>query len=197
MKVINPQPQTLIYLHGFNSSPKSAKATLCAAYLSKCQPDVKLLVPTLPVDPLSAVAEVANLINKQSALSRVGLIGSSLGGYYALYLAERYGLKAVLVNPALKPYELLSDYLGVNVNPYTGARYELQSQHIGDLLSLKKIVLTAPKDIFVVTQTGDEVLPYQDAISLLPLSPFWIQSGGNHAFLGFEKVVPAIMHFLL
>lgn len=192
-----PHPQTLIYLHGFNSSPQSRKATLCEAYLAAHHSDVKMLVPTLPIDPLSAVAEVAKIIEEQSLLSQVGLIGSSLGGYYALYLAERYGLKAVLVNPALMPYKLLVDYLGINVNQYTGMTYELQPRHIDDLLSLQTKAPSLPKNVFVVTQTGDEVLPYQEAITLLPLSPFWIQPGGDHAFVDFDCVLPAIVHFLL
>lgn len=188
--------QTVIYLHGFNSSPESLKARLFTQYIQQFCPNVEIIVPELPFSALKAIELISTCIERRLTLGTVGLVGSSLGGYYGLYLAERYQLKAALINPALRPYELLADYLGPNVNLYTGEVHELQWQHVDELLALKVSELSLPKNIFVLTQTGDETIPYHQAVEQLPSSPFWIQAGGNHDFIRLASVIPAIMAFL-
>lgn len=184
----------LIYLHGFLSSPDSVKAQKVKSYLEVHHPDIRLHIPALSFEPDEAIAQVGELIALESR-SNVGLVGSSLGGYYSLYCANKFGLATAMINPALKPYLLLEDYLGPNQNMYTGKVYELQKHHMQDLLRYKTLSPSNPESIYILTQTGDETLDYHEALEILPTSPFWIQYGGNHEFSGFEWVVPSIVNF--
>ena len=114
----------LIYIHGFNSSPASFKANLLKKYVAKKHISDRLHVPFVPANPLQAIDTLKTLVEKNIVEKRlqercpVCLIGSSLGGYYATWLAEQYDCRAVLVNPAVRPYELFEDYLGTNTNLY-------------------------------------------------------------------------------
>lgn len=98
----------ILYIHGFNSSPKSVKAALVRDYCLESRPELRVEVPQLFSEPQKAISQLCELV--ESLLRdgyNIGLAGSSLGGYYATFLAEKYHLKAALVNPAVKPYELL------------------------------------------------------------------------------------------
>src|SRR5690606_28524994 len=93
----------------------------------------------------------------------LGVIGSSLGGYYATWLADQYGFPAALVNPAVRPYDLLADYLGENRNLYTDERYELTTEHMQELLALDVPRPRRPEQFFLMVQTGDQTLDYRQA----------------------------------
>ena len=124
----------------------------------------------------------------------LGFIGSSLGGYYSLYWHQRIGCPAVLVNPAMRPYELLCDYLGENTNLYTGEVYEVKPEHMEQLKALEAHTLS-PRQIFLLTQTGDEVLDYRQALDKVYGARAWIKPHGDHAFQAFESTLPAIEAF--
>src|SRR5512145_1004181 len=109
----------LIYIHGFNSSPASAKAQVLKARLASLGRGAELAAPALPPSPVQAAALLDALALQHRGAA---LVGSSLGGYYATWLAEKHGMRAVLLNPAVRPYELLGAYLGVQQNLYTGER---------------------------------------------------------------------------
>ncbi len=187
---------TLIYLHGFNSSPESHKAQFLKAFLDNSSYSCRYLIPRLPFSPERVESSVSSLIEGRLAIGPVALIGSSLGGYYAIYFAEKYGLKAALINPAVKPFELLTDYLGVNQNLYSGESYTLTAQHMDELLALDVDRLSRPKNVFLLTQTADQTLNYREALLKLKCSPAWIQSGGSHEYSNFEAVIPAMLSFL-
>ncbi|MBR9805455.1 alpha/beta hydrolase fold domain-containing protein, partial [bacterium] len=126
--------QAILYIHGFNSSPLSEKATMTEHYLAEAKPQCHWRVPRLPCLPDEAIAYLREYIESWSnelAISpnEIALIGSSLGGYYAAHLATMYQQKAWLVNPAMHPYRLLVDYLGVQTNPYTGEVFELTAEN--------------------------------------------------------------------
>jgi len=187
--------KTLIYLHGFNSSPQSEKARLTCQFFEAQSAHLTIQVPELPASPSEAVAKLDTLVQSIGLNNLAGFIGSSLGGYYSLYFQQRYKMPVVLINPAIKPYTLLLDYLGENVNLYTGERYIVEETHMVELKALEATYIATAQNTFLLTQTSDEVLAYQQAVSHLKGAKMWIQFGGSHAFDDFNKVLPAIKNF--
>lgn len=183
----------IIYLHGFNSSPQSKKAALLADAVS-LRDDIELVVPALPFEPMSAISTIQRCM-EATAHEQVALIGSSLGGFYALYIAEKYHCRATLINPAIRPYELLADYLGKNINMYTGEQYVFTTAHISQLQDIEIQKIKFPQNYLVLLQTGDEILDYRQAVEKFNNSYVSVAQGGNHSFDGFEKVINDIIEF--
>ena len=96
----------IIYVHGFRSSGESSKADV----LSQHFPDSDVRRPDLPTSPREAIKLLEELIEGQS--EQTMLVGSSLGGFYSLYLAAKHPLTAVLLNPSLAPWRTLADSVG-------------------------------------------------------------------------------------
>lgn len=186
-------PTHLFYIHGFNSSPQSAKARLLGEYLATRHPQIHYHVPSLPYDPERAIAILCEAIEACQP-DPVKLLGSSLGGFYGTYAAERFGLPLVLVNPAVRPYELLRDHLGEQRNIYTGERYVFTAHHI-DVLRQLDVPVTQPMRYLLLVQTGDETLDYRQATDKFRDSPQIVEEGGSHGFDGFENHMPAIMQY--
>src|SRR6266480_3709245 len=122
----------LVYIHGFNSSALSFKARLIAARMAELGRSDEFACPELPHRPRAAIAVLERLLGEERP-GNTCLIGSSLGGYYATWLAEKHSLRAVLVNPAVRPHELLRSCVGRQTNLYTGAQYELTQEHLAEL----------------------------------------------------------------
>lgn len=185
----------LVYLHGFNSSPRSQKVSELRDLLPTMAPDIELVVPELGFDPEQALQRAVAAV--ESAGDRpVGLIGSSMGGFYASVLSARFGLKAALINPAAWPYRLLQSHLGPQHNPYTGEDYVLTMDHMATLEGMEPGDAVTPANLFILVQTDDETLDYREILAKHPGAKTWIQPGGDHRFQQFERVVPAILAFL-
>ena len=184
----------LIYIHGFNSSPLSHKARQTADYFARDGRADCLAVPELPHEPARAIEDLCAIIENRT--QPVALIGSSLGGYYATWLAEHYGVRAALINPAVRPAELWQSHLGHNQNFYSGRRYEITAEHVEQLRQLDVPVLRHPENLMLLVQTGDETLDYRLAVDKYKSSVSIIQPGGNHILVNFELMLPDIIRFL-
>ncbi|MDH5483745.1 MAG: esterase [Gammaproteobacteria bacterium] len=191
----------LIYIHGFNSSPASYKANLLKQYAESAGIAERLLIPELSAVPAKAIAQLRQLI-EQSLRSKnirsgcpVSLIGSSLGGYYATFLAETYDCRVVLINPVVNPYILLEEALGPNKNYYTGEEYEITAEHIEQLRAIEIETITHPDRYLLMLQTGDEVLDYTLAMEKYAAVPSIVEEGGSHEFMGFDRHLETVLAF--
>lgn len=187
-----------VYLHGFLSSPQSTKAQQLIQYFAEHNMAPQLRVPCLAFEPAIAIQQAEKAIielQAQAGIEQVFLIGSSLGGYYATHLANKLGIKAALVNPAVKPYDLFDKYLGPNEHFYDGKTYLLEMKHIQQLQDLEVDKLVNPEDLLLLLQTGDETLDYALACEKYLKCPSWIEAGGNHSFAGFMQRLPMIFEF--
>jgi len=191
--------KNILYIHGFNSSPLSTKAEQTRKYLVNNFPNVGYYCPQLATTPSEAIAQLSQVIEQGEVGCHWFLIGSSLGGYFSSYLAEKYQCSAVLVNPAIKPYELLHDYIGEQVNPYTGQVYQVTEEHIQQLKVIEQAAPTTDSrqknNYLVMVQTGDEVLNYQQAVEKYQYCRLIVQEGGDHSFINFDKCLPSISDF--
>ena len=192
-------PQSsIVYLHGLNSSPASVKAQALGRAIATLPVDSRpeYFVPRLHHRPAAAMRAVGTWVDARSP-ALLTLVGSSLGGFYATHLAERYGAKAVLINPTVRPYEDLASHLGPQRNMYTGEDYELTREHFAELAALKVERITRPQHYFLLTQTGDEILDWRDAVAFYGGAWQFVQGGGDHAFQQFDAQIPAILRFAL
>lgn len=190
------RPSLLLYIHGFNSSPLSHKAEVMREFCEKHRPDIKVVVPRMPCYPAQAAEHLLEIVDRYKNDYKIGLVGSSLGGYMSTWLNAQFGFPAVLINPAVKPYELLADFLGEQQNPYTKERYLLEEVHIQQLKDIDTLTLEQPKDFWLLQQTEDEVLDYRQAVEKYCDSKQTVEQGGDHSFVDFERYPAQIIQFL-
>ena len=188
---MNPDHSTLLYIHGLNSSAMSKKATQLAELMTHLGLAEQLRVPELHHHPRQAIAQLEAAIKELGG--RPLLVGSSLGGYYATHLAERHGLKAVLINPAVNPHQLFDGFLGTQTNLYTGETWELTHDHVAALAELEVPAPQDPQRIQVWLQTGDETLDYRRAQAFYQACALRIEAGGDHGFQGFAQKMPTLL----
>lgn len=189
------KPVKLIYLHGFNSSPKSHKANVLWAYMHKQGLDSSLDIPAIPPVPFDAIDTLMKRVEMAQKKYTVAFAGSSLGGFYATWLAERYGARAVLINPAVRPHLLLEKYLGENINYYTSEQWVLDESHIEQFRRLEVDTISRPERYLLLVQTGDETLDYRDAVKKYAECRSIIEQGGDHSFMNFEDHIEQILDF--
>ncbi|MDE1317020.1 esterase YqiA [Vibrio aestuarianus] len=185
----------LLYIHGFNSSPLSHKAQVMLNYCNEHRPDIKVVVPKLPSFPAQAAEHLLDIVEQYQEHYQIALVGSSLGGYLSIWLNHLFDFRAVLINPAIKPYELLADFLGEQVNPYTQEHYVLQAKHIEELKALE-VSINNVNSLWLLQQMGDEVLDYRQAVNKLVGSKQTVELGGDHSFVNFELYPQQIIDFL-
>jgi len=193
-----PMSPVYIYLHGFNSSPASHKAQHFKAAMAQLQPEARVIIPELSPWPAQAMQQIERLVADlpQSVASPLVFLGSSLGGFYATYLAQQHQAPAILINPAVRPYEILAGMLGRQQNMYTQEVYELTPEHMQQLLALEVQNLTVANQLLVLLQTGDEVLDYRLAEQAYAGAELDIEQGGDHAYQNFDQRLPQILAFV-
>lgn len=152
-------------------------------------------IPYLTGSPAQVISRLEELIEQSEA--QLVLIGSSLGGYYATWLAEKFDAPAVLINPAVRPFELWRDHLGEHRNYYTEDIHVVTEAHIEEIRGLYRESIEHPENFMVLVQTGDETLDYRLAVEKFAAANLIIRDGGNHSYVNYEAELPAIFDFLL
>ena len=183
----------LIYLHGFNSSPGSHKAQVLKRYMDAHGLGGQYCCPALHHLPERAITTIESEIAKHASDS-VTLVGSSLGGFYATCLAERHGLRAVLINPAVYPHRGLHEFLGPQQNLFTHEQYELTQAHLRQLEELYQPRID-PQRYLLLVETLDELLDYREAVEKYRGARQIVIEGGDHSLTSFPEHIPLILEF--
>lgn len=188
--------QTIVYLHGFRSSPASLKARRLRDAVDALPQRVRprLHVPALHAGPAEAMAAILALARDVDTQA-LTFVGSSLGGYYATLAAERLNARAVLINPAVRPYVDLAPYRGQQTNLYTGETFEVTERHFEELRALSVGAITRAGRYLLLVKSSDEVLDFRQAIAFYAGAWQFVQGGGDHAYEGFDAQVPTILRF--
>ncbi len=182
-----------IYIHGFGSSGQGGKAKLFRQYYRSI--NEPFIAPSLSYVPDLAIDTLEELIGSYDSVS---LIGSSLGGYYAIYLAQKYKLKAALINPAVQSSKTLKravDLTGLALNHYDGSHFTWQASHL-EMLKSYAVEDITPDRYLLMLQKDDDVLDYREALAKLPQATMIVEEGGSHAFEGIEQHFGKIHDFL-
>ena len=186
----------IIYLHGFRSAPASIKAQALKARMTERGLADRFWCEQLPVSPRAAIALAEAAIARARAAGLTPTVfGSSLGGYYATWLAERHDLQAVLVNPAVVAPLELGAYVGMQDNMYTGERFEFTRGHIDELRALEVPAVSRPQRYWLLVETGDEVLDYRHAVDKYAGARQTVLEGGDHGFSRWEDYLDAVIAF--
>ena len=181
----------IIYLHGFCSSPASWKSRLLGEEMTRRGLGAHFVCPQLSPVPDEAVAGVERLI--AAAGGPVTLIGSSLGGHYANHLAEKHGLKAVLVNPAVTARLDLGKFVGDHDNFHSGEHFTFTAAHADQLGA--QVRQPTPERYWLLLEEGDEVLDYRQAQAFYAGCRQTVLPGGDHSFTRFPEFVPQLIEF--
>lgn len=186
----------IVYLHGFRSAPASIKARALKRHMEERGLGHAFWCEQLPASPRAAIA----LIEEQLARCKAQdveptLVGSSLGGFYATHLAERHGLRAALVNPAIVAPLELGAYVGEQTNMYTGETFRFTEEHIAELRALEVPALTRPERYWLLVETGDEVLDYRHAVARYAGARQTVLEGGDHSFTRWDDYLDELIAF--
>lgn len=185
---MNPLQTThLLYLHGFRSSPQSAKAQVVAARMAQRYPHVHWWCPQLPPSPRDAIDLVMRGVAGWPRAS-MAVVGSSLGGFYATYVAAMTRCRAVLLNPAVHPARDLSRYIGEQTSWHDPQqRFYFRPEFVGELATLEVGDLPRPERCMAIIAKGDEVLDWREMSARYPGSRIKLLEGGDHALSDFER----------
>jgi predicted esterase YcpF (UPF0227 family) len=189
----------ILYLHGFRSSPRSYKARVVHGRMAALGRAHELICPQLPASPKAAMDLVLTLAERHADKGPDGIavIGSSLGGFYATWLAERFGCRAALVNPAVDPLKDLDKHVGVTTAWHSSEPFEFKRAYIDELAALKVDRITRPERYFLLAATGDEVLDYRDMVAHYAGAQQHVIEGSDHAVAEFAQYVDQVLAFCM
>ena len=164
--------------------------------------------PQLPASPKAAIALAESLLASSLLAAPVGanetpsnhatsatIVGSSLGGYYATWLAEKYDLNAVLVNPAVASAISLEKYLGPQTWLYSGEEFELTRAHLDEMRALYLPTLSRPERLWLLAEEGDETLDFRQAVARYQGARQTVLPGGDHSFTRWDDYLDGIIEF--
>ena len=184
----------IIYLHGFNSSAESKKSKILDSYLKE-EKLINLESPNLNTSPSRAISQIEKIIKESS--SRVCVLGSSLGGLYATFVADKYDLKSVTINPVVRNHiSGMKDIVGSHKNFHTDEEYEFTTKDYLDLQKLGPKELKKPLNHLCFIKMSDEVLDHNKTLAYFSKSYVLSEKGGNHSYDDFFEKIPLILDYM-
>lgn len=184
----------ILYLHGFRSSPLSFKARMLGERMRALGLAQHYQCPQLPASPKAAI-ELALSVVRDIPASELTVIGSSLGGYYANWLAEEMGCRACLLNPAVQPPRDLEKYVGVTTAYHSDDVFEFKAEYIDELKALSVSRITLPERYFLIAATGDEVLDWREMARHYAGARQLVIQGSDHGISDFHDHVDQVLEF--
>jgi uncharacterized protein len=182
----------IIYLHGFRSSPHSFKARWLADHLRARGLGERFFCPQLPPSPRLAMREV---LDQLAPGPQDVLIGSSLGGFYATWLAQQTGCRAALLNPAVRPWTRLQAHIGVQAMWHSDERFEFRAEYVQELLAFEVQRITRAERYLLVAAKGDELLDWREMVAHYPGAALCLIEGSDHGLSDFAEHAPAVLRF--
>lgn len=184
----------ILYLHGFRSSPLSMKARLKGERMAQLGRSAEFLCPQLPASPKLAMELAFGLVAGVPA-EELTIVGSSLGGYYATWMAEQLGCRAVLLNPAVVPMLDLDQHVGVTTAYHSDEPFEFKREYIEELRALAVPQITRPERYFLIACTGDEVLDYRDMVAHYAGAKQKVVQGSDHAISEYADYLGEVLAY--
>ena len=151
----------------------------------------RFVCPQLSTVPDEVIANISALI--EAADGPVTLVGSSLGGHYANHLAEKFGLNAVLINPAAVKYLDAALFIGDHSNFHSGEAFTFTAAHAAQLAA--QVRQPTPGRYWLLSEKGDEVLDWRHAAEFYAGCCQTLLPGGDHSFTRFAEFMPQILEF--
>ncbi|MTW10310.1 esterase [Pseudoduganella eburnea] len=184
----------ILYLHGFRSSPLSMKARLTGERMAQLGRSAEFICPQLPASPRLAMELACGLVAGIPA-HELTIVGSSLGGYYATWMAEKLGCRAVLLNPAVVPMLDLDQHIGVTTAYHSDEPFEFKREYIEELRALAVPQASQPERYFLIACTGDEVLDYRDMVAHYAGARQKVVQGSDHAISEYADYLAEVLDF--
>ncbi len=186
----------LLYLHGFRSSPQSAKAQLMGRYVQAHHPQVTWWCPQLPASPRQAIDRLLGGVADWPR-GQMAVMGSSLGGFYAAWLSAQLDCPAVLINPAVHPSRDLARYIGEHPVWHDPAQsIFFEPVYVQELEALESQPLPTHPATLALIAKGDEVLDWREMLARHQAGQVRLIEGSDHALSDFEEYLPQILEFL-
>ena len=193
----------LLYLHGFRSSPGSMKAMKMAERVRRQHPQVRWWCPQLPPSPAEAMALVRQGVSDWPR-DRMAVVGSSLGGFYARWLALQTGCRSVMLNPAPFPARDLSKHIGEQTAWHDpGERFFFHPGYVDELVALQDDIErlaparpATPEQQMAIIAQGDEVLDWREMQAFCAGGQIRLLPGSDHAISDFDEHMDAVLEFL-
>lgn len=191
----------ILYLHGFRSSPDSFKARMMAGAMAERGLNEAWACPQLPASPREAIELAMGMARDRLANAasprELTVIGSSLGGFYATWIAEQLGCKAVLLNPAVNAARDLATQVGEHHMYHSGAPFVFLPEYVAELAAIHAPHITQPDRYFLVAATGDEVLDWREMRDRYAGCRQRIVQGSDHGLSDFADWMPEVLEFAL
>jgi predicted esterase YcpF (UPF0227 family) len=178
----------LVYFHGFGSSGNSDKSQ---ALKDKFGED-NVWSPDLPIDATEVIHMVTEYVHSVKDYPII-FMGTSLGGFYANYFAQKFDCPCILINPAINPGQSLTRALGENKNYASGLTFELTQQHLDKWTVMADSILDdvngALINLFVALD--DEVIDAEKMIAAFPYYHYQktFETGGHRFSAHWPEVV--------